>query len=320
MKLTTSVTIPKSDVNLSHQEPILFVGSCFAQNIGEKLLDHKFDVTINPNGIIYNPISLAEGLKRVINNQSYLEKELIQHNEKWISFNHHGSFSSFDKKECLDQINESLKTANNKLKAVKTIFITLGSSWVYEYPEFGIVANCHKIPNNQFTKRLLSVKEIINSFETIKGELKDFNVVFTVSPVRHVKDGLHENNLSKSTLHLAVNNLVEQNTNYHYFPAYELVMDELRDYRFYKNDLVHPTEMAVNYVWEKFGECYFNEATKQLNEQIQQIKSAVNHKPINFDSEKHQQFIAKQIQLMGELILSNSFLDFKEEKAALENN
>ena len=320
MKFTTPVSISKSELDISHQQAVLLVGSCFAVSIGEKLSDHKFNVTLNPNGIIYNPISILTILKRIIEKRAYTNEELLLTNNKWISFNHHGSFSAFDKSECLTKINSSLTKSSDNFKQTKTIFITFGSAWVYEYPDFGIVANCHKIPNKEFNKRLLTVKEILCAFEKIKEALKDINVVFTVSPVRHIKDGLHENNLSKSTLHLAVNNLVKQHSNYHYFPAYELVVDELRDYRFYKNDLVHPTDLAVYYVWDKFGQCYFNQKTIELNEQLQQIKNAINHKPFNYDGEQHQQFIANQIQLIDELVTKHSFLDFKKEKAVLRNN
>ena len=273
MKLSTTVSIPKSDVAIKHQSSILLIGSCFSQNIGKKLIENKFDVNINPNGIIFNPISGLKALQRIIKNKPYTEKELLQHNKKWLSFDHHSSFSSFNKEECLNQINNSLECAHQHINKSKTIFITLGSAWVYEYENFGIVANCHKIPNKQFNKRMLSVKEILTAFKTIKEQLKDFDVVFTASPVRHAKDGLHENNLSKSTLLLAINNLVEQNSNYHYFPAYEIVIDELRDYRFYKDDLVHPTDLAVNYVWEKFSDCYFDNTTQDLNSEIQKIKT-----------------------------------------------
>lgn len=317
MKFTTPVSTHKSELTISHQRSILLIGSCFTQNIGGKLTDHKFDVSLNPNGIIYNPVSVIQSLKRIINNEFYSVEELTEFNDKWVSFNHHGSFSSFNKDKCLEQINNSLSDAHQQLKQTKTIFITFGSAWVYEYSDFGIVANCHKIPNNQFNKRLLSVKEILSAFDFVKEDLKDTDIVFTLSPVRHVKDGLHENNLSKSTLHLAINNLVKQNDNCHYFPAYEIVIDELRDYRFYKDDLVHPTEFAVNYIWEKFGECYFNDETKNLVSEIEKIKTAVTHRPFNFDSEAHQQFITKQVQLMDDLSTKFSFIEFEAEKKLL---
>jgi hypothetical protein len=317
MKLATSVTIPKSDITVAHEQAVLLIGSCFAQNMGNKLQQNKFNVTLNPNGIIYNPSSIVNALKRIVKNESYAASELHQTNNKWISFNHHGSFSSFNKEECLAQINTSLNEAHQQLKQTKTLFVTFGSAWIYEYPKIGIVANCHKIPNKEFNKRLLSVKEILGAFNELQENLKNINVVFTLSPVRHVKDGLHENNLSKATLHLAINNMVEQNDNYHYFPAYELVIDELRDYRFYKDDLVHPTDLAINYVWEKFGACYFNDESQQINIAINKIQSALTHKPFNPESEKHQQFIAKQVQLMDIISKQYPFLDFMHEKKSL---
>ncbi len=313
MKLTTEVSIPQSDVYIKHQNPILLIGSCFTESIGEKLNDYKFDVHVNPNGIIFNPISVVNSLKRIISNKTFTEQEIKEHNEKWFSFDHHSSFSSFNKDECLDQINGSLTKANEHIKKTKTIFITFGSAWVYEYENNGIIANCHKIPNKEFSKRLLSVKEILSAFESVQEDLKEYNIVFTVSPVRHSKDGLHENNLSKSTLLLAINNLVEQNKNYSYFPAYELVIDELRDYRFFKDDLIHPTDLAVSFVWEKFSDCYLKESTVELINEIQKIKTAVRHKPFHYESKEHQEFIKKQMNLTDQLTKQYPFLDFEAE-------
>ena len=311
--LFTSVKLNKSEFYLNHNQSILMVGSCFSENIFDKLSDSKFTVTPNPFGIIYNPISIVSCLKRVLNKQYYNESDLAFKNLKWLSFDHHSSFSNADKEACLLNINESIQLASDNLKTTKTIFITLGSAWVYEYQNVGVVANCHKIANKQFTKRLLSVKEIIASFHAISSELSLYNVVFTVSPVRHVKDGLHENNLSKATLHLAINNLVEQNSNYSYFPAYEMIVDELRDYRYFKDDLVHPTLLAINYVWDKFKDTYCNSETIELISQIDKIKAAANHKPFDFKSEAHQQFIKKQKQLIKKLNTQYSFLDFETE-------
>ncbi len=318
IKFTTPISIPKSGFSIAHQNSLFLIGSCFALNIGEKLADSKFKVSINPFGIVYNPISVVNALQRTINHQLYSEEELTQFNDKWISFHHHGCFSSFDKDECTQQINSSLNEAHRQLKETKTIFITFGSAWVYEYPAVGVVANCHKIPNKQFTKRLLSVKEILSSFDAVKNDLKNYHVVFTVSPVRHTKDGLHENSLSKSTLHLAINNLVEQNDNYHYFPAYEIATDELRDYRFYKEDLVHPSDLAIKIIWDKFLDTYCTDETRSLIADIQQLKTAVSHRPFNFESEAHQQFIAKQIQTMDKLSKQYPFLDFNEEIQSLK--
>jgi hypothetical protein len=314
MNLSTSVSISKSDISISHTNPIFLIGSCFTEHIGDKLVENKFDVFTNPTGIIFNPISVVNTLKSVFDKKEYLSENLNEHNEKWFSFQHHGVFSSFNKTECLSRINKSFKNAHQHIKKSDTLFITLGSAWVYEYKDVGVVANCHKIPNKEFTKRLLSVKEILTAFNQIKNDLKGYNVVFTVSPVRHAKDGLHENNLSKATLLLAINNLINQNDNYQYFPAYEIVIDELRDYRFYNDDLVHPTTKAVNYVWEKLQLCYFNEETKSLLSDIEKIKLAASHKPFNFESEEHQAFIAKQINLMNDLSKKHDFLDFEIER------
>jgi hypothetical protein len=314
----SSVSVPKTSISVAYDSPILLMGSCFAQNMGKKLSDSKFPINVNPFGIIYNPISVIKGLKRVIKNQYFLDDELMLHNGKWISLDHHGCFSSFDKTKCLERINSAIEETHQHLKKSGTIFLTFGSAWTYEYPDFGIVANCHKIPSGQFEKRLLTVKEIISAFEDLSDELKITNsnikIVFTVSPVRHIKDGLHENNLSKSVLHLAINTIVAQNDNCAYFPAYELVIDELRDYRFYKDDLVHPTELAINYVWDKFLATYCDEKTIELREKIAKIKAAVNHKPFDFKSTAHQQFITQQIELMNKLSNQYSFLDFEQEK------
>ena len=314
MKLSTPVNIRISDFKINHQPAITLMGSCFAESIGEKLAYHKFNVQVNPFGIIYNPVSLAKSISRIIEHESYSEKEIIHFNEKWLSLDHHSSFSKPNKADCLNEINQSLMQAHDTIKESKTLIVTFGSAWAYEYKNFGIVTNCHKIPAKEFTKRLLSVKEIIAVYEKLTQALKTFNpelkILFTVSPVRHSKDGLYENNLSKSTLHLAINNLVEQHQNCSYFPAYEIVVDELRDYRFYKDDLVHPTELAVNYVWEKFSDCYFSENTKQLNIEIAKIQSALAHKPFNTKSEKYKQFVSNTDKQIKELQSKFSFLEF----------
>ncbi len=317
LKFTTKVNILLSDFKIAHQSPILLLGSCFAQNIGNKLNKSKFNTITNPFGIIYNPISVIKELQRIANKKLYVKKNLTQFHDKWISFDHHGSFSSPNQEECLAKINDAIIKSYLHLKKTNTIFITFGTAWVYEYKNFGIVANCHKIPSAKFIKRLLSVKEILIAFNNVKEALKDFNIIFTVSPIRHVKDGLHENNLSKSVLHLVIKNITEQNKNCYYFPAYELIIDELRDYRFFKDDLIHPSEMAINYIWESFLSTYCNEETIEIINEIQKVKQAVNHKPFNFKSKEHQQFITQQLKTIEEISAKYPFLDFEEEKEKL---
>lgn len=304
----------KSTINIAHQDAIFLLGSCFTENIGEKLMNSKFKVNSNPFGIIYNPISIANSLTRIKKKQLYTEQEISSHQGKYFSFDHHGSFSSFNKAECLAKINNEITCAHQHLLETKTIVVTLGTAWIYETIENNkLVANCHKLPAKNFTKRLLSVDEILHVWIPIIEQLKTINFIFTVSPVRHINDGLHENNISKSVLHLAIHQLISNYNNCHYFGAYEMVIDELRDYRFYKEDMIHPSNQAIDYVWEKFADTYFNNKTQQLNQRIEKLQQAVNHRPFNFESESHQKFVKEQIHQMELLCKEFPFLNFEEE-------
>lgn len=312
IKLTTPVSILKSETEITHPQPITLIGSCFSQHIGEKLNHHLFKTNPNCFGTVFNPISIVNNLTRLINQQLYTEADFYNfEGEKIVNFN--TQFSSFD-----TEINSALKIENEALtkeieyfKNIDILIITFGTAWVYEFNKSKkIVANCHKIPNTNFSKRLLSIEEIIIAYQPILEQLKHLNIIFTVSPVRHSKDGLHKNNLSKSSLHLAINKLTEQFENCSYFPAYEIVIDELRDYRFYNDDLIHPTDLAVNYVWEKFSDCYFTEDTQQLNTKIAKIQTALNHKPFNPKSEEYQKFVANTQKQITTLKQKHSFLDF----------
>lgn len=312
MKLSTPVHILESKIKLTHQSSITLIGSCFSQHIGDKLNDHKFKINPNSFGTVFNPISIANNLSRLITQQLYLEGDFCNfENKKTVNFN----TQFFSLENNIDIIikneNKALSQDIEHFKNSNTLILTFGSAWVYEFNETQqIVANCHKIPNTNFTKRLLNVDEIVTAFQPIIEQLKLLNIIFTVSPVRHSKDGLYENNLSKSTLHLAINKLTEQFDNCSYFPAYEIVIDELRDYRFYKNDLVHPTDLALNYVWEKFSNCYFSTETQDLNTEIEKIQTALNHKPFNPESDDYKKFVVhtqKQIEALKE---NYSFLNF----------
>ena len=304
----------KSTVNLSHQEAILLLGSCFTENIGEKLIKAKFKVNSNPFGIIYNPISIANSLTRIQKKQLYTEQEISSQQGKFFSFDHHGSFSSFSQAECLDKINNEIIGAHQHLLETKIVVVTLGTAWVYETIENNkLVANCHKLPSKNFKKRFLSVDEILHVWNPIIEQLKNVNFIFTISPVRHINDGLHENNISKSVLHLATHQLIQQNNNCHYFGAYEMVIDELRDYRFYNQDMIHPSNQAIDYVWDKFAGTYFNKETQQLNQRIEKLQQAVYHRPFNFESEAHQKFVKEQIHQMELLCTEFPFLNFEEE-------
>ena len=321
MKFSIPVAIPSVKKIIDYRDSLLILGSCFAGNIGEKLISNKFNTVVNPFGIIYNPISIANNLTHILNKSNFKDEDLLFFNDKWLSLQHHGSYSNSNKSECLQNINQSISLSNIQFKKASYLFITFGSAWVYEHEKYGMVANCHKIPAKHFAKRLLKVEEIVAAYtsliKSIKDSNADINIVFTVSPVRHVKDGLWENNLSKSVLHLSIKELTENFDNCSYFPAYEIVMDELRDYRFFKDDLVHPTDLAVNYVWEKFTASYFSKETTLLVEKIQKIKQAATHKSFDFDSENHQQFIKNQLTIIQELTVQFPHLNFEEEKQLL---
>lgn len=312
MKLATPVNILESAFKLQHHQSITLIGSCFSQHIGDKLNHHKFKINTNCFGTVFNPISIANNLARLINQQPYTKTDFYNFEDKKI-INFNNQFSNFD-----TNLNSALKTENGALnqdiehfKDTTSLILTFGSAWVYEFNETKKnVANCHKIPQANFTKRLLNVEEIFTAYQPILEQLKHLNIIFTVSPVRHSKDGLHENILSKSTLHLAINKLKAQFDNCTYFPAYEIVIDELRDYRFYNDDLVHPTDLAVNYVWEKFSECYFSEETKRLNIEINKIQTALDHKPFNPESLDYKKFVINTKNQIAELKEKYSFLDF----------
>ena len=315
MILSIPTKIPQSNFKISHNEGLFLIGSCFSQNIGHRLKEAKFNISSNSFGTIYNPISIADNLSRLIEAKQYTTTDIYNYNdEKLVNFSNQNSSFQINEESFLKIENEQLLTDITSLNQSNTIILTFGTAWVYEWKETGqIVANCHKIPNTFFSKRLLTVAEIVAKYEVLLNQLTAKNIVFTVSPVRHSKGGLHENNLSKSTLHLAINELVKKFNNCSYFPAYEIIIDELRDYRFYKEDMVHPTNQAVNYVWEKFSETYFSEETKQLNEEIIKIKNAAAHKPFNYESTEHQLFIKKQLETINQLKSKNPFLDFEQE-------
>ncbi|MGB1248199.1 MAG: GSCFA domain-containing protein [Chitinophagales bacterium] len=287
---------PKASFNINHQEKTLLIGSCFSQNIGNRLKQQKFQTLINPYGILYNPISIFDCLEEIVSKKEYQAANIDVHNSIFHSKNHHSDFSALAENEIIQNINISIEKAHHFLKQAKHIIITFGTAWVYEY-DGKIVGNCHKMPNHLFEKRILSVEEIVLQAKKAIHSLRVFNpdlkFIFTLSPVRHLKDGFEENQVSKSILRLAIDKMIKENTSTHYFPAYELVLDDLRDYRFYKQDRVHPTEEAVDYVWNKFSDSFFTEQTKSLNTEIEKINQALAHRPQFEESEAHQDFLHK---------------------------
>lgn len=297
MEFRTKIKIPKSSFSIAHQDKILLMGSCFAENIGEYLRNYGFKVNVNPFGIVYNPISIFSNLNALIEKKIYTQNDLSKRNELYFSFDHHGSFSETSKDKILAAINEQIEIANLHLSDSKFIFITPGTSYVYKHTaQNKIVANCHKIPNTEFEKRLLTIEEIIEAFNLIKDKLKDKTVLFTVSPVRHWRDGAMENQRSKSILIESIHRIIAQNKNCFYFPAYEIMMDELRDYRFYEEDMIHPNAVAVKYIWEQFATTYFNDTTAEINKQISKGRLMYAHRTKHSDTAEEEDFTKQKLQ------------------------
>ncbi|TXD52661.1 MULTISPECIES: GSCFA domain-containing protein [unclassified Polaribacter] len=300
MKLQTQIPLNKKTENLiDYNSKLLLLGSCFSENIGHKLQYFKFQTCQNPFGILFHPKAIETFIKNVIDKKMFTEKDIIFQNERWHCFDAHSSVSSTAKNEVLNTLNTHVLTTNKKLKKASHLLITLGTGWVYRLIETNkIVANCHKIPQKKFSKELLSVDEITESLKTISTLIRSVNknvqVVFTVSPVRHLKDGFTENAQSKAHLIAAIHQHINRaQRNSSYFSSYEIMMDELRDYRFYAEDMIHPNTTAINYIWEKLVSTWFsNEASKTMKE-IDVIQRGILHRSFNEKSSEHQQFLEK---------------------------
>lgn len=299
MHFSTKVTISPTPLRISYQDKIMLIGSCFSEHIGHKFANAYFQSLQNPFGILYNPASIATSLDCVLSNKVFVQNDLIQHNELWHSMLHHGDFSDTKVEHCLNKINTSLAQARLHLANTRTLIITFGTAWIYEQ-NGRVVGNCHKLAASNFTRRRMDVHEISEQYAALMKRLQDLNpelqIIFTVSPVRHWKDGAHENQLSKSTLHLAIDQLCNAYPSVcSYFPSYEIVMDELRDYRYYAEDMLHPNSVAVDYIWERFAETYFDSDTAQNRKELEQLHRDVLHRPIHIDTEAYQKF-SKHVQ------------------------
>lgn len=299
MKLQTQIPIEKQDRNqIDYDSKVLLLGSCFSENIGNKLNYFKFQTLQNPFGILFHPLAIENLITKSINEEVYTDASVFENNNLWQSFEAHSELSSTQKETVIDNLNTAVTETNQFLKEASHIIITLGTAWVYRHiASDAIVANCHKVPQKKFLKELLSVEEITESLNAIITLVKDVNpkanIIFTVSPVRHLKDGFVENTQSKSHLICGIHQVVDKRNQTFYFPSYELMMDELRDYRFYKADMIHPNEVAIDYIWEKFTETWLKEAAFATMKQVDTIQKGLQHKPFQEASEEHQQFLKK---------------------------
>lgn len=320
----TEIIIPNIKSKINYNSKIMFLGSCFSNNIGSKLSANKFDTLINPFGVIYNPISVSNSLDILIDNKVFLDKDLYFDNNQWQSFSHHSIFSNIEKHLCLEGINKSIEKSSAFLKQADCLFITLGTAWVFKLIENQkIVSNCHKLSPNKFERQRLSIDTIIKVYDTLVHKLKKYNpkieIIFTISPIRHWKDGAHENQLSKSTLLLAVDHLQKKHSYINYFPSYEIVMDELRDYRFYGDDMLHISNVAIDYIWTKFIESLISSDSISTMKNISKIIQACNHRPFNYTSSQHQLFIQKTLNKIKQLNLNNKEQAFHDELKKLNS-
>jgi hypothetical protein len=299
------------------RDGIFLIGSCFTEHMSTRLNNHKFRTCENPHGILFNPVSICQSLLDCINRKAYTADDLFDDQGIWSSWDFHSRFSHIKPDQALESMNASVAGAHEALKSSRWIIVTLGSAFVYQLTSGRVVANCHKAPSSMFTKRLLGPEEIMSGLDNIIHQLRVFNpgiqVLLTVSPVRHLREGLVENNRSKAILIHCVHQLVSKFDDIHYFPAYELVIDDLRDYRFYAEDMVHPNYQATRYVWDKFTEACISHASRQIIKEVQSLRASMAHKPLHPGSPGHQAFLKKQKVVAETLAAQYPFLDFSEE-------
>jgi len=319
MNLRTTFNIERSPHRITYNDRVMFIGSCFASSIGLQLERGKMAVMINPAGTVYNPVSVSNTLDAITSGKVYRKEDLHYHNGMWLSFYHYTDFSSEDPCRTLEKINNKLKEASLFLRNSGFLFITLGTARIYRWKKTGqIVSNCHKIPSDEFSHELLTVNEIAGlwteQLDRLSTLCPNLRVVFTISPVRHFKDGAHGNQVSKSALFLAVEELLRHPSAPQYFPAYELLMDDLRDYRFYDDDMIHPSGSAINYIWEAFSGCYLDDAAQQIWKEALKITKAREHR-FNTDNDSGKgDFARKMLKHISDLEKKVPSLDFSEEK------
>ena len=296
MKLQTRIPLQPELHQIDYESQVLLMGSCFAENIGERLAFYKFQGLVNPFGIVFHPLAIEKLVTRAINEDFYSEADLIFQNEQWHCFEVHSSLSHTQKGGLLNALNTKLKELLEYLLTVSHIIFTYGTAWAYRYIESdSIVANCHKFPQKKFLKELLTVEEISASIENTLTLIKDINpqvkFVHTISPVRHLKDGFVENSISKAHLIAGLHELIAPRNRIYYFPAYEIMMDELRDYRFYNEDMVHPNKTAITLIWEQFKSAWIAPETEELQKEIASVQAGLLHRPFNPNSDGHQLFL-----------------------------
>jgi len=315
MKLQTQINIPGQEPKIGYDSKLVLLGSCFSENMGAKLSYFKFQHLQNPFGILFHPFAIEKLIQKAVNQYVYTEEDLVFHNEQWHCFDAHSRLSSSHKKDLLQQLNDSLKQTFDWLKEASHVIFTYGTSWIYQYKSTGnYVANCHKIPQREFDKKLISADEIQESIQNTLQLLQQINpsihCIFTISPVRHLKDGFIENQQSKAALITAVHQSISSVKQSAYFPSYELMMDELRDYRFYDLDMLHPNTLASDYIWQRFVKTWVDSSALPVMKKVESLQRNLEHKSFNPRSEAHQKFLAKLEHQKAELMAQYAHIQF----------
>lgn len=305
LALQTTVPIEESPLLLKHNRKVMLIGSCFTEHIGGMLADSGFEVLQNPSGILYNPLSIATCIERCMKSESMLEEELVFNNGLWHSWLHHGSFSKADKSKCIEQCESEWIKAHDFLTTSPVLIITLGAAQYYTLCDTDfVVANCHKVPSSQFKLHVATPHQIVDRYKVLLESLQTYNVqvLFTLSPIRHWSYGPHGNQIGKASCLLAIEQLISLFPQQcFYFPAYEIMMDELRDYRYYADDMLHPSSLAQRIIWDRFVSAHMNQSTRELTLQFQKLHKMEAHRPINPDSTEQQRLEQRIAQLRNQL-------------------
>jgi hypothetical protein len=315
MNLLTQIPLSKAKSTIDYSSQLFLLGSCFSQNIGAKLSHFKFSNMQNPLGILFHPLAIEKLIDKAVNEAFFTEQDIFNENERWHCFDAHSDISAVSIENILDSLNEAIRQSHRQLSKSSHVIITLGTAWVYRKKSTQqVVANCHKVPQANFTKELLDCKTIIQSLERMVTLVRSINpsakFIFTVSPVRHLKDGFVENQVSKAYLLSAIHEVTKRDE-VSYFPSYEIMMDELRDYRFYAKDMVHPNEIAVDYIWEKFCEVWIDDSVSNAMNKIDEIQRALKHRAFNPDGKAHQIFLTSLRGKIAYIKQTYPYMDFK---------
>ena len=323
MNFRTQVELPERETEIRHSERIMLFGSCFAENIGNLLKENKFRCDVNPFGVLYNPLSIANALNQILEGKEYREEDLFFSGGLWHSWMHHSDFSAPSQEEALALVNSRLAKAKENLAKADWLVMTWGTAYVYIHQEMQkVVGNCHKQPDKTFRRLMLNAEAFVEECRDVLKKCREVNpnlkVLFTVSPIRHAKDGMHGNQLSKATLLLAIDEICRTCPNCFYFPSYEIVMDELRDYRFYADDMIHLSSKAVEYIWECFSRCYFSKETQAIMKEWAEVKRALDHKPFRPNSDAYRAFLSQIVLKIMQMKEKFPYLEVQKEMELCE--